>query len=188
MTEPRICSACGNTVSPSDAFCPYCGSTLGDAPPQTQQGTAPANDGHRVLIILLLGIYAVPTIVLSAMFLFSANSMADTIWNDSGFQDWIKSAGIDLTLGQIKSYIVMVGGLGLAGGLCAFLSMMFVILRKYWILAVVLCLAATLLSAWSIIGLIIGIIVTWMIYRSRPSFEGESPAVRRRTSGIGPGS
>ncbi len=177
MDESKFCTGCGHAVEPDMQFCPQCGKVISGSAAEASLKDQEKEINSLVLmarrnwLIFLLAIYAIPVIIISAIALFEASSMASAIWASDEFRDWMQSHGFDFTQQNIQNYLTYAAGLGLGSGISAMISLICVYMRKMWIIAVITCLAATILCFWSIIGIIIGFLVTWMIIGSRDIFE-----------------
>ena len=180
MDESKFCSKCGKTLEPGMQFCPQCGEIVsGSATEEEMKEKQKEFYGimlyaRRNWLIFLLAIYAIPVIVFALIALLDASSTASAIWSSTEFQEWIRSHGFNYSQQDIQNYITYASGLALASGICAAISLACVYMRKKWIIAVAACLAASILCFWSIFGIIIGFLVTWMIVGSKDIFE-ENP-------------
>ncbi len=179
MEESKFCTGCGKTLEPGMQFCPQCGlvvsgsATEAEFKEQQKEFTEAVRFARRNWLIFLLAIYAIPVIVFSLYTLLDSSNIADSVWASDEFQKWITSHGYNYTLDDIKNYITYAAGLALASGLCATVSLVMIILRKYWIIAVIACFIAAFLCFWSIFGIIIGILVAWMIMGAKDIFEDQ---------------
>jgi hypothetical protein len=128
-------------------------------------------ESRRIWLMFFLAIYAIPAIIFASIALMDAASTANTIWSSTEFQQWIADHHYQITLTDVQNYITYLSSMGLISGICALVSLICLQIRKYWLVAVIACAAATILCVWSIFGFIIGFIVTWMIATSKPIFE-----------------
>ena len=181
MEQGKFCTGCGTAVEPGMQFCPQCGLVIkGSAADEEMQERYKQIDvavsyARRNWLIFLLAVYAIPATIAGIIILVNAGATADSIWASDAFQEWIKSKGYNYTVDDIKNFITYAGAMELVSGLCAAASLACVCMRKYWIVAIITCLVASILCFWSIFGMIIGFIVTWMIFDSRDLFIDQHP-------------
>ena len=182
MDESKFCSGCGKTLEPGMQFCPQCGMVVSGSAADEEfkekqkEFRSFVLESRRTWLVFLLAVYAIPVIVASIIALVDASSTASAIWASSEFQDWIHSHSLNITEQDVKNYITYAAATGLASGLCALISLIFVYLRKKWIIAFIACFAAAILCFWSVFGIIIGFMVAFMIYGSREIFEDQPVA------------
>jgi len=182
MDESKFCSACGRTLEPGMQFCPQCGKVVSgsasdkDMKQQEKEFIATMNEGRRMWLVFIVGIYAIPALILGIFALLDAGNIANMIWSDTEFQKWITTHGYKYTLSDIQNYVTYATALMTASGACALGTMVLLYLRKMWIAAVILCFIAAFLCFWSIFGVILGIFVAWTIFESRDVFEDAPPS------------
>ena len=176
--DSKFCAGCGRTLEPGMQFCPQCGRVVAgsEADEEFKQRSAEIEnilkESRMNWLVFALAVYAIPATISTLIALVDAGAIANTIWSNDDFQNWIIHHGYtDLTVENVKNYILIVSGLGLASGLLALLSMFCVIKRKMWKVAVFACLAAAILCSWSLFGVFAGLLVTWLIYSVKDSFQ-----------------
>ena len=165
----QFCPQCGKVVSGSAADVEY--------KEEQKKINSIIRESRRNWLIFLLTIYAIPVIIAALIVLFDASSTASAVWSSTEFQDWLASHHYNYTQNDIQNYITYAGYLALASGICAAISLVFVCLRKQWLIAVIACFAAAIFCFWSIFGIIIGFLVAWMIMGSKDLFEDGSEIV-----------
>jgi predicted nucleic acid-binding Zn ribbon protein len=176
MTE-KFCTGCGKPIEPDMQFCPQCGLVVSGSATDEEFKEARKQFGlailesRRIWLIFLLAIYAIPVIISAIWALADASNIANAVWESDSFQKWIEAHGYSYTKADIQNYITYAAGMGLASGIFAAISLVCVYIRKYWIVAVIGCLMASVLCFWSFFGIIIGFLVTWMIFCSKEVFE-----------------
>ncbi len=177
MEESKFCTGCGKTIEPGMQFCPQCGMVVSGSEADEEFKEKQKEfyqlmlGARRSWLIFFLAIYAIPVIIASIIAIVDASATANAIWASDEFQSWIQSHGYSYTLQDVQNYVTYAGCLALGSGICAMVSLIFVYMKKMWIVAVVACLAASILCFWSIFGIIIGFLVTWMIIGSKELFE-----------------
>ena len=179
MDETKFCTECGKPVDPGMQFCPQCGKVVsGSAADERfkedeKELRGLINQSRRNWLLFFLAIYAIPVIILTIIALVDAPNTANAIWKNESFQQWIIDHKLDITLSDVKNYITWAAAMGLVSGLCAGVSLVCVYLRKKWLIAVIACFIAAVLSVWSFFGIIIGFLVGWMIITSKEIFEDQ---------------
>ncbi len=175
-TESKFCTGCGCNLEPGMQFCPQCGTVVAGSASEEQYRQQMSEldkvleQGRINWIVFALAIYAIPVTIAGVISLIDANATANLIWSNADFQRWIAEHSYDLTLDAVRTSILAAAGLSLASGLCALVSMICVLKRRMWKVAVAACLLASVLCFWSIFGLFIGLLVTWLVYSVRDSF------------------
>jgi predicted PurR-regulated permease PerM len=183
MDESKFCSGCGKTLEPGMQFCPQCGMVVAgsaadeDFKEKQEEFRQIISNSRRNWLIFLLSIYAIPVIIMAIVALVDASATASAVWSSSEFQDWLHSHNLNYTQQDIQNYITYAAALGLGSGICALISLIFVYLRKAWIIAVIACFAAAILCFWSVFGIIIGFMVAFMIFGSKDLFQAQPAAV-----------
>ena len=175
-----FCVDCGCRLRPDAYFCPECGAPVGGSEPPaggrySENDPSPAVTESRIrTLTLALGLYCIPVIILSFVFVFDASVMAETIYDNADFQQWLAdNLDFALTENEFRSALLSVGGLAMASGIMAFISMVCVIIRRHATIAFVTCLLAAILCFWSIAGLVIGMLVALYIRSSEGIFTGD---------------
>lgn len=175
--ESKFCTGCGGSIEPGMQFCPKCGKVVSgsEADAEMKENMAEmvkvATEMRRNWLLFLLFVYAIPVTISGIISLADASAVTDAIWSNDSFQSWISSHGYDWTKSDIQDYVTYASALTLASGICALLSGVLVYKRKLWIGAVALCLLAAILCFWSVFGMLIGFLVTWLIVDAKPLFE-----------------
>jgi len=181
MEPSKFCTGCGKTVEPGMQYCPQCGMVISGSAADEEfkerqkEFLSVLTESRRLWLLFFLAIYAIPVIIFSIATLVDASAIANSVWSSTEFQQWLSSHGYQFTLADVQNYITYAAAMALISGICAMISLVCVYIRKYWLVAVATCAAASILCFWSIFGLIAGILVTWMIIGSRELFE-ETPA------------
>lgn len=176
MANPIYCSNCGAEMRYDMNFCPQCGAVKAGSETekkQIEEMNAMARESGFMWVKFLLIVYAIPVMVVAIIGLINAHSYADMLWHDANFQNYIThSAALkNLTQAGLESMLLRNAVMALVSGACALAALVFVQLRKYWVVAFVCCIAATVFSVWSFIGIFVGIFVTWMVFDLKGFFE-----------------
>ncbi len=177
MNDSKFCSGCGKTLEPGMQFCPQCGKVVSGSDAdvnmkvQQEEFNSVMKEGHRMWLVLVLGVYAIPALVAGIIALADAGNLADAIWASSEFQSWLKTHGLTYTLADVKNYLTYAAYLTIASGGCALACMILVYLRKMWLIATILCFVAAFLCFWSVFGMLLGFIVGWTVFSSKYVFD-----------------
>lgn len=176
--DSKFCAGCGHTLEAGMQFCPQCGRVVAgsEADEEFKKRSSEIEqmlkESRMNWLVFALAVYAIPATIFFFIALIDSGALANTIWSNDDFQNWIISHGYtDLTIEKVKNYLLIFSGLGFASGLLALLSMFCVIKRKMWKIAVFACLAAAVLCFWSLFGVFAGILVTWFVYSVKDSFQ-----------------
>ena len=175
--ESKFCTGCGANVEPGMQFCPKCGKVVSgseadaDMKENMEEMMKMATEMRRTWLLFLLFVYAIPITISGIISLADATNVASAIWSNDSFQSWMSSHNYHWSEVDIKNYVTYASALMLASGICALLSGILVYKKKLWIGAVVLCLLAAIFCFWSIFGMLIGFLVTWLIVDAKPLFE-----------------
>ncbi len=175
--ESKFCTGCGANVEPGMQFCPKCGKVVSgseadaDMKENMEEMMKIATEMRRTWLLFLLFVYAIPVTIAGIISLADASAVTDAIWSNQSFQSWMASHSYTWTHGDIQNYVTYASALTLVSGVCALLSGILVYKKKLWIGAVVLCLLAAIFCFWSIFGMLIGFLVTWMLVDAKPLFE-----------------
>lgn len=172
VEEPNFCMECGAKIEGDVQFCPSCGAELkkqAEVVAAAQAKPAKDLDGRRSLVLFLLAAYAIPVCIVSVVIVAMGGQMADIIWENADARQAMIDAGYATKQALIDA-LTLSGGLMLASGACVAVSFFMTLIRKMWILALILCVAGSILSYSSIIGLVIGLIVSYLVYTLKPTF------------------
>lgn len=171
-----FCSQCGKELPYNAQFCQYCGGVVaGTAADEKRKDDFKkmedmANEGRMSLITFLIVIYAIPALIAGIYALCCVDMVTDQIWRDDYLREtFIKDYGMDEQ--AVHNMVQWLAVVVTISGVCACGSAILCFLRRYWIVAVILCFAAAILCVWSIFGAIIGIFVGWMLMTAKASFD-----------------
>jgi predicted RNA-binding Zn-ribbon protein involved in translation (DUF1610 family) len=177
VEEGKFCTGCGRALEPGMQFCPQCGKVVygSDAEAeyrkQASELEAFVKESRMNWVLFALAVYAIPATVAGLVALLDAGSTANLIWSNADFQNWVAQHDYDVTLDTVKGYVTAAAALGFLSGLCALASMLCVIKRRMWKVAVAACLLASLFCSWSIIGFFAGLMMTWMVFSLKEMFS-----------------
>ncbi len=175
--EAKFCTGCGKNLEPGMQFCPQCGKVVSGSAADAemkenmQEMAEVAIQMRRKWLTFLLFVYAIPVVIAGIIALADASAVTDAVWSSDEFQSWISSHGYDFSKDDVSTYITWASVFILLSGLCALGSGVLVYRKRKWIAAVILCLVASMLCFWSVFGLIIGFLVTWMLIDAKPLFD-----------------
>lgn len=160
-----FCKHCGRNLTEEDLFCPECG--------QPTEGTVqvhakPAgSDTMLTIASVMLALFASFAILFGLLFLVMGDTIVRMIEdNPSQFE------AFGVTVEQMKALLPLITVVFLGSGVTAGLSAYFVITRTRFALAFLLALIASgiMLITMDILALGIGLLVSFMVYKSRGHF------------------
>lgn len=177
MTQDYFCSQCGKQLDLTMQFCPQCGKVIAGSPAEAQmiadqkEMVMQYHESRMSLVSFLLAIYAVPALIFGIAILLNADVAANTIFNSEDFRNMlIHNPDLDISLDDIRSYFTWIGWMCAMSGIAGIVSLVTIIIRKYWIVSSVACFISTVLCIWSIFGFIIGLFVSMMILSAKDYF------------------
>lgn len=171
-----FCSQCGKELPYNAQFCQYCGGVVaGTAADEKRKDDFKkmedaANEGRISLITFLILIYGIPALIMGIYALCSVGSLAHDIWTDTNIHQYLLNLGFNSET-MVRDTLQWMAVVLTVSGACACASAILCFLRRYWLVAVILCFAAAILCVWSIFGAIIGIFVGWMLITAKISFD-----------------
>ncbi|MCQ2078741.1 MAG: zinc ribbon domain-containing protein [archaeon] len=185
MTSGRYCTECGNELSPSDRFCPACGATVREcgepvAPvAETTYARPVAVNGGMTHKIAMLGLlWGIIAVFSGAFVLLDLGSMVDTFietaqsmdaGNGQNLWEYLLSNGFGR--GDVQNIYTILGVGFLVSGACALASAHLTHRRQNHSVALMLMLISALTSAMGMLSLIVGLVVSYYLYKSKDEFE-----------------
>lgn len=168
-SSSNFCPSCGAPFRDSDTFCPTCGATIGQTavnpgPPaqsQTKYMGFSKISSKMILFAMFSIIWAIIALYLSINILTNIDSMMNQVIDTVGHD--YDPAVIDM----VRSILLAFGYMWVVGGILSLVTGILVLLRKIHTMTVVICVIA---SVASLPYGIIGFIVAYLIYRSKPEF------------------
>ncbi len=174
--ENSFCTACGARIPPGTQFCPYCGAdTKGEAQHPAGKKASDGLDTVRVLILL----YGVVAAGFGALAILSGLALSEQMIQE--LIDQMKDVNPDaasilegLDVASMKMSLFIEGGAILASGICALASSLLVKRKEKGSLAMILCVAASVLSIalfpLCIITVPVGLYMAYRVHQARDSF------------------
>ncbi len=129
------------------------------------------NESRMNWLVFLLAIYSVPAIIIGIYHAIDASSMATAIWNDQSMSQWLIDHNI--TLDQLTDYVRYAGVILTASGFMVLISLICTWKRTSWKIAYITCVLGAVLCFFSIFGLIIGLLVSWMIFSAKELYVND---------------
>lgn len=177
--DKRFCTACGALLPAGATFCPECGAgTDGSSNPyagRAQPYRAPQSQGGSIAKTLLL-VYGVLAIVMAIAFLYNGIVLNEAMYNEMMQMYW--DMGIEMPAWDdfIKTQMMAAGAFMIMSALAALASYWFCKKRGPKKNAVMSCAIASVLvlgmmDVTAIIMLIIGCLVTYMLYKDNTGFD-----------------
>ena len=177
-----FCTQCGQRISKDTVFCPSCGAQVAEqyegasASKQTPARQADSRMSSRLMAIsILLVVSAVAFIAIGIYYMTGVDAMIDALKSDPSWPDLVSQmADLGYTEDQfvdlIKTVLVWIAAGSIICGAAMAVAAVCGFTRKLWVLGFICCIIATVLSSASLLGLIVGIIVTYMYYTTKPCF------------------
>jgi hypothetical protein len=152
-----FCITCGTRVQTSDRYCPSCGNNPRGGPGNGNNNSSYGRRGMgKLSVVALLGfMWAACSILLGAVLLIVFS---------------------DPNLTGIENILSMLASIHIISGICAAICSILCLTRKFYILALALCLIGSILALSSIIG-IVGILCVFWIYQEKYQFTGQSATI-----------
>lgn len=176
MEHNRYCTECGYQLEPEMEFCPVCGRVVGGSHAEEEMiarqeaALDRMNRAARSRLLACLLVYAIPAIVSGIVLMIDSVPIADGIWSDADFRQVLDDYGVSASRDEVLEGIRYAAKLIVISGACAAVCALLVHLGRFRVLATICCGAAALLCYWSVLGMIIGILVTWRVFRSSSLF------------------
>lgn len=183
MSEDKFCTKCGKKVPTDAQYCDKCGEPIANSDAYRQREEAYANmeeiakESRMMWIKFFLIIYAVPAIIMSLYTVANIDWLTEQLVDNADFYDWMVHH--DISADDVRTYISTIGYMFLISAIGAIISLIFVFLRKMWILAVIGCMIAAICACFSVFGMLIGFLVTWFIISAKDSFD-EEPLLKQK--------
>jgi len=166
MDDLNFCPTCGKSLPLGTSYCPACGARLND-PQADQMETAVATkeSSDRILVATILILLNAAILIIGGVYLyFTATEISEYAFDIT--PSLIDSFTVESLAGFIKSLALI----GIIGGAIGLVSALLVFMRRLWILAVIFCLVAAAIGITTLIGLVLGLIAIWMLFKSKPLF------------------
>jgi len=196
--DRSFCTHCGAKLTEDASYCPECGSPVPGVRSNPYTGSAPCGDtgayevqradDRLIWIVVLVGIYAALSLI-SGLFTATESPMLIQYMKEAmtpeQWQTMLDS--LMMTEDQLLAYMVGSGYASVASGALAACAVALCAIRRYWLVAVLFCAAAsfavltalafappvamggTALSSGVLV--VIGLMMSFIIYRSKPAFR-----------------
>ncbi len=175
MDDNKFCVVCGANLPPGSSFCPSCGSNV-DGSPNSLHANQPRTSrslGYIPTLVVLYGALAVVFGLLTAATLGTWESIWDQICDSDGLY-------MGYTLEKMTSACLWLGIAMVVSGACALVSYWFLRNLTNFNMALGFCVLASVtpfiylasgeLDLSPLIPMIIGLIVSYMIYKKKSAF------------------
>lgn len=175
MSDDKFCTKCGSKVPASAQFCQECGEVVAgsEAYRQREEDMATFNktiaESRTMWLRFLLALYGLPALVMGIYIVLDASSIANTAWNNGDILNWLNEH--DITYDQLLDYVNYVGYLVIASGALVTISLVLTCLQRFRIIAFTCCLIGSFLCFFSLFGMLIGIMVSWMILSAKDTYK-----------------
>ena len=140
-----FCTRCGATHEPDAEFCPQCGKSFTDSMDEIPINTRMTSN-PLMFFIILLGIFAAICLGEGVVATFFNDSLIDYVrsMNGDNLADYLASLGLG-SIEQLADILFRQGVVTMADGISAVIAFVLCIRRRFWKIAVITCLIATIL-------------------------------------------
>lgn len=176
-----FCTQCGARITKDTTFCPSCGAQVGGEPAPQANGYrgAPANygpdrSGRLLFLSILCAITAVFFIAIAISVLTGIDSAMDQIMQDPSWTDFVnamKDAGYDNPEGFMRDILKFTGISFLVAGIAAAVPAVCGFIKKGRVFGIIGCVVVTVFTSTTLIGLVVGIIITVLYAGCKPAFR-----------------
>ena len=180
-----FCTHCGQRITKDTAFCPSCGMQVG-AEPESQvnsnnrsnaYGPNGARDmsGRLMFLSILFIISAVIFLYEGISSYLSIDSVMDQLVSSSSWPDLVQAMeSMGYTEQQftdlIRNSMLVTSWMFIVAGVCMGISAICGFTKKVYVLGLICCILAIVCTMVTILGLIVGIILTYMYATTKPCF------------------
>lgn len=180
MTEEnRFCVRCGARLPEGAEFCPECGASVGGGgnPYVSQQPYQPRQSTAMPRMTTYILIYGVLAVIFGLISLYTGATLNEADWNS--MIDMYEEMGFAGVLPAwddfFRTQMLVAGACMVLSGACAFAGYWFCRQRGPRMYVVVACAVASVLTlgmmdVTSVILLIVGLFVTYMVYTDKTGF------------------
>ena len=181
----RYCTECGRPLAPEDKFCPGCGATVqewDDYAPQTAQAekreAVRQSSGSLMPIMILTAIWGIFALAIGAYLYLEAGSLLEMVkeelmnqeYEGQTMWEYILSQGV--TEQDLKDSFVLMGATMAVSGAAALGAAVLMGIRRYYILALILVIISAVAAFTSIIPLIVGLLMAYLLSKRKYEFKG----------------
>jgi len=176
MSE-QFCTQCGTKLEDDAQFCPKCGKPVEGREAaakqklQMEQFQSALNESRIGWLVFLLAIYSIPAIIIGIYYALDASSIASAAWDNQSIQQWMIDHNV--TIAQLKDYIMYFGCIIIVSGAMVLISLICTWKKTAWKIALITCMIGSFLCFLSIFGIIIGLLVSWMIYSAKELYVND---------------
>lgn len=181
--DPGFCVHCGRKLTAEDAHCPSCGILVekGDDGQIPYYESPQTGKDYTTLVKVLLGLY-LAVVIISVLALFAVGSVLP-LGDADADKAVLDALGVS-TIDEAKTLMNNMGFFYLGTLILVGISMMYVIRMQKWKPAWLFCGIASVYQlgmlafgtgannvAGAVVGMVIGLIVTYLIYESKGRFQ-----------------
>jgi hypothetical protein len=164
-----FCTKCGTKVSPTDEYCPSCGNHLHGGAcrgmDEVQKTTRSGFKDYLPLVTVLSILWAIIALMIGFELVFGIDGVMSALKDSSQWSVLIEY----YTESEIRNMLIWFGYISLVGGIATSITAALCGTRKYYPIALISCLVASVFSMLLLVGLI-GIIVLYLIVLSKAQF------------------
>ena len=171
MDDINFCPACGRNVSPGTEFCPACGMRLSGPAEVSVTAVTEKKGRDRINIaVALILLYSVPLIFLGLYVLVNAAAIAEMLFKFYEDTPVYSVLTEYYTVETMTAFLKQTAAAAIAGGAAGITSAVLALKRRLWAPTILLCLMSAGIAIMSLIGLVMGLIAFWLLYKAKPAF------------------
>jgi len=171
----KFCAKCGATITDPSSFCPECGAPISGSPgdiklkAEYKQLETEVNNVRVTWAGLIILLYSVPVIIGCIFGIIYIDNVVNGLITNGDFYQWMIENNVSES--QVRSYLGYMFYAEIAVGLISVLTAVLCFMRKFWFVAVILCMISAIFGTLYLFGLLLGLLAFWMILSSKPAFD-----------------
>lgn len=180
-----FCTHCGQRITKETVYCPSCGTHVSDMGGEDAYGgqspsyrnaynvdMSPRLKGLGILFIITAVIF----IGMGVYYYSMVDSIINEAMNDASWPDLVKQIqdmgySEQWLIDTMKQYLTIFAVMMIISGAAVAVSAVCAFTKKMWALGLIGCVIATVMSSATFLGLIVGIIATYMYCTTKSCFQ-----------------
>ncbi len=173
ISNSSFCEECGENLADGVKFCPKCGTRVpGRSPEQVvaeKESIRSALYSRLQWSGILALIVGLPLLFIGIYILVDINEILNFLITDPYTSALIKEYG--LSEEELRSIVTYAGNIAIVSGVCNVLSAILCFIRRYYILAIILCFVGAITAISGFFMLLIGLLAFWFMLSSKLAFK-----------------
>ena len=176
-----FCTHCGQRITNETVYCPACGTPVQGMAGEPVNDVRPSQISSAILESRLRAIsivFVVSAVIMLGFGIYYCATVDQTMDEAMSDSSWDSLVDLYESLGYteqqledvIRMSIISSGVIFILSGIALGISATCGFTKKMWILGFVCCIIATVLTATTILGLIVGIIMSHLYHTTKPCF------------------